>query len=820
MALKNTPWGIFYQFNQRFWAFTSFFYFLTAAIGLWFSILLYKNLRTDMEELLPENARSVIDYNEVTNRIPSYQNLAILIFSQNTQASKKFVDDLGKQLTNAHSEVLEYLEYQLTNEIKFFDKKKALMIDVADLKWIRQYITQRIEYETALYNPLTIFSEVHLEEPKFDMHELKKKYEKRASWVMNLPEGYYSNPDQTVRLMLAHLAGRGLHRSIELQQLILKSVKNLNPASYASDLNVRLTGTVEDVIEESQALVEDLEVSTLIVTVLVFLVMILFYRSFWGAVLLNVALFIGVFWTFGISYGLVGYLNANTGFLASIVIGNGINFGVIYLARYVEERRKKQTHEQALLIATKRTIPATATAAIAAGLSYGSLMLTEFRGFSQFGVIGFCGMIACWLSTYTALPAFLTGFERIFGASWLNTTSPRVSFGKILAQFIAQYSKTALTFCFLLTLISASLLPRIREGLVLNDLSKLRDKRCMTTGSGSLFHYINELLQFPASPSFILPQTAAQSFAIEEELQKKAQDKASHITSIFSIQNFVPTHQAEKIHILQEIKELLSPQILRFMDPKNKQEIYTFLNEDAFKPFDQKDLPDLVLRKFREKDGSIGKMLVIDRNYDPQQDNYEDLQAFVTNVRNTVDKIAPGTAIVGSTFINFDLFEAIHRDGPKATLFAFLSVAILVIILFHRFSSICQVLGALIVGVFWLLGLMLGFGIKINFLNFIALPITFGIGVDYAVNILQRLKESQGNLIETLGNTAGAVILVSLTTSLGYGSLLIAGNQAFVSFGALAILGELSCVLAAVVGLPAFMNLMTRNQKPTPSSHS
>ena len=30
--------------------------------------------------------------------------------------------------------------------------------------------------------------------------------------------------------------------------------------------------------------------------------------------------------------------------------------------------------------------------------------------------------------------------------------------------------------------------------------------------------------------------------------------------------------------------------------------------------------------------------------------------------------------------------------------------------------------------------------VRLNFLNFIALPITFGIGVDYAVNIMQRYE--------------------------------------------------------------------------------
>jgi len=51
--------------------------------------------------------------------------------------------------------------------------------------------------------------------------------------------------------------------------------------------------------------------------------------------------------------------------------------------------------------------------------------------------------------------------------------------------------------------------------------------------------------------------------------------------------------------------------------------------------------------------------------------------------------------------------------------------------------------------------------------------------------------------------TGGAVALCSFTTIVGYGSLLAARSRALRGFGALAILGELSCLLAAVVVLPA-----------------
>ena len=100
---------------------------------------------------------------------------------------------------------------------------------------------------------------------------------------------------------------------------------------------------------------------------------------------------------------------------------------------------------------------------------------------------------------------------------------------------------------------------------------------------------------------------------------------------------------------------------------------------------------------------------------------------------------------------------------------------------------------------------------KINFLNFIALPITFGIGVDYGVNIFHRyLHEPSKDILKCVRETGGAVGLCSFTTIIGYSSLLIAQNQAFVSFGVLAVLGEVTSLVAAIISIPALLLWLQR----------
>jgi predicted RND superfamily exporter protein len=238
-----------------------------------------------------------------------------------------------------------------------------------------------------------------------------------------------------------------------------------------------------------------------------------------------------------------------------------------------------------------------------------------------------------------------------------------------------------------------------------------------------------------------------------------------------------------------------------------------FIRPEAFKPIAIPDLPALVLDKFTEKDGSVGKLVLIEPPLNTVTNDGDKLIEFVHSLRSIADSVAPGTPVAGSLPISSDMIESINHDGPRATLFAFTAVILLVIVLFRRISTFAPVLLALFLGVLWLIGFVLADWFKINFLNFIALPITFGIGVDYAVNIFSRYREEGGeSILKVIRDTGGAVVLCSFTTTVGYGSLIIASNQAFVSFGELAVIGEATCVFAAMFAMPSIL-IVLRNRR-------
>ncbi len=800
---------------KRAWFVTALTSILGAAGG-YFSVHLFSNLRTDLEELLPTQARSVLDLNEVRSRLETTNNLAILMISDKPDASKRFVDALAGEIEKLPREVCAGVEYRIDKEIEFFAKRKSLFIDLKDLEMIRDYIRAKVNYELSLYNPLTIIENKNLKEPSFDFKSLKKKYESKSNSYSRFLDGYYATPDKKQRVILANLPGNksGISASKELREAVDGIIERLNPASFSADLEVHFAGGVQDLIDEHEALVEDLLLSTVLVTLLVSIAMLLYFKSFMATLSLILALLVGTLWTFGAGYFQVGYLNANSAFMASIVIGNGINFGIILLARYLEERRKRKETPRSIYIALQKTASATGVAALAAGLAYGSLMLTSFRGFRQFGVIGFTGMALCWLATYTFMPSFMILLYRLgFLRKPVRKTKSRFTRG--LAHLISKRPRTILVATLAATLLSAASLSRINPGIIETNMKKLRNKKSAESGSMYWGEYVDKLFDRYLLPVVILPKDEKDVQPIADEVRrtKAREGDRSFIVNVSTLQDFIPGQQAEKVRVLRQIDDLLPAQLLRQLRPEERELAQGLLSENSFKRFGPGELPELVRGKFRERDGTLGKLILIEPSLSPELQKSENLIHFVHSVRDSVDKIVPGTAVAGTLPVTSDLFESIVKDGPKATFFAFVAVFLLVILLFRevRTAALCSF--ALFLGVLWLFGYVLIFDQKINFLNFIALPITFGIGVDYGVNVFQRYRlEKKGGILPVLEQTGGAVLLASFTTVTGYGSLLIASNQAFVSFGKLAVLGELTCVLAAVVSLPALLFLLERRQ--------
>ena len=106
-------------------------------------------------------------------------------------------------------------------------------------------------------------------------------------------------------------------------------------------------------------------------------------------------------------------------------------------------------------------------------------------------------------------------------------------------------------------------------------------------------------------------------------------------------------------------------------------------------------------------------------------------------------------------------------------------------------------------------GVMFLTGMKLNFYNMVALPTIIGMGVDNGVHLYHRYDmEGKGSLPHVLRSTGGAMFVSMLTTMVGFLGLVMATHPGLNSIGVLAVIGIIACFVAAVVLLPALLQVL------------
>jgi len=131
----------------------------------------------------------------------------------------------------------------------------------------------------------------------------------------------------------------------------------------------------------------------------------------------------------------------------------------------------------------------------------------------------------------------------------------------------------------------------------------------------------------------------------------------------------------------------------------------------------------------------------------------------------------------------------------------------------REFKAALLALSPLLAGTVWTFGLMHPLGIDLNLANGIFLPLITGAGVEYGIIIVHRWRQERqgGEKTAALPAATGwGVVLAGLTTTFGFGSLMISSHRGIFSLGMLTVIGSLAVLAAAVILLPAVLELIER----------
>lgn len=180
--------------------------------------------------------------------------------------------------------------------------------------------------------------------------------------------------------------------------------------------------------------------------------------------------------------------------------------------------------------------------------------------------------------------------------------------------------------------------------------------------------------------------------------------------------------------------------------------------------------------------------------------------------------ILPPVAV--AAFIGYTLFK---RNGTiDSNLIVMICLGLVVFIAavldYRNLRDTVLTLVPSVAGGVLLLGLMALLGLELNPLNLIALPLVFAIGIDngiYLVSDCRKQIAAGKEAYEPSVDTVSSMLVTSLTSIVGFGSLMIASHQGMFSIGVLLALGVASSLAVSLVLMPPLLVLVARHQ-PAP----
>lgn len=774
-------------------------------------------LFADFSYLLPQDAPGVRDLRRLEARVKANDTALAVITAPTPGERAAAMHELAEGIRTLPPVLVEQVIDDDAEARAFFKTHRHLYVPLADLEAAAASLERRIKAAKLAANPLFVQFDDPAPEADHDKRQLDELRARRREAESRLDRP--SNVSSDGRIAMIQIRTRFRPTDAGLGQQLLGRLHALRDKVIAAHPGVQIgfTGGVISAVAEHDAIFKGMVLSSVITTLLVALVLALYFGSATLLVLLIGTLALATAVSFGVAALTVGHLNAATAFLGAIIAGNGVNYGILLIARYLEERRAHDVDE-ALATAIRGTLSPTLVASLGASIAYGSLAATSFKGFADFAVIGAAGMALCWLASYLLLPALIlrwgraprtTARDPLIGSvlvRLLGFRRPRVVCGIALAGAVCA---TLLVVRFVLHDPFEYDITHLRsegsDAVTARSWMALSDRTFGRGYSNRTYIAADRLDQIP----LIVGALRAHDANIPPEHQT--------FGSVTSILDVVPPDQPKKLAVLADIRRMLDDDALDALTGAERAELAELRPPDDLGVVTAQSLPRAIKDQLEEKDGRIGYLISIRPAPRLDEWNGHDLIRFATAVRTL--KLGDGETITtsGASVIFADIVTSISNDGPRVTAVAALGLLVMVVLLVGRNRRAVAVLTSTAAGSLLMVAACAVLGLKVNFLDFVALPITLGIGVDYAINVAHR-HDHEPDPIKTLRTSGSAVFICSLTTIIGYGSLLISENLAIRGFGLASLIGEIACVGTALVLVPALLAL--RHKPAAPAGES
>ena len=639
---------------------------------------------------------------------------------------------------------------------------------------------------------------------------------------------------------------------------IRQAIASLRP--QFPGLAAGVTGTKALDSDEMVSVQADGTIATVACFVGITLLYFLFFRKLRHPFLVACTLAVGLAWTMGFISLAVGHLTVITMFVGPMLLGLADDFGVHFMTRYEEERARGQSSQAALTEVFEHAVPGITAGAVTTTLAFFAIMLADFRGIQELGLITSGGLLLSLLATVIVLPALVTLLESYH--PWHQAEGKRTflegTFTR-LGSALVQQRRVLLGSLAIVTLCSLMALPRLSFDYNLLNLQ--------AHGTESV-KWEKRIIENSERSSWNALTTA--STPAEAKRKAAAFQQLSSVGSVESAASLIPDQQEERLELIRSLAPAFSdlppalpptaPVDVRDLqgtleklklkirtdntewDPQKKpaeqelaearqallsiidrlqempegesqaalvrfqqallldfQDKWSLLrdNLNPSGPISFADVPLQLKSRFVSRDGTKFLLQIYPKHNIRERGHLEE---FISQLRQ-VDPDVTGSPVIG-----YEAMGAMKRGYIEGAVYAFLAILIVTFFTLRRISDTLLAVLPLVLGIIWTAGLMWVFNLQFNLANLVAVPLIIGIGVENGIHIVHRFREAGESGPELVaGSTGQAVALFSLTTMIGFGSLMVARYYGVFSMGLLLTIAVGSVLVASLGVLPLLL---------------
>ncbi len=775
--------------------------------------------------MLPRDNPAVSDYLTSLERMGTLDYLVVLLSAPDRNALTGFSNEFSKRMID--SRLVSEVDYTVTEKDKAYVLERYLpnlflYLNDEDFEKVKKKLTPEAVNEAVtmdkglLMAPISsAVGELVVRDPLNLFPIVQEKiFSGEGGFAVDTSSGYYLSVDGKHLLMLARPVKPP--QDIEFDQSLFSRLKGfekeIKEDSAYTDVLVEYTGGYPIAVGDASMIRGDLNKTLTIALVLVLVLFYAVFRRYSFLFFVGPCLNLGILWTLGFAGFALGHLNMVTAAFGAILAGLGIDYSIHFYNGFLGETFKGAGLEQALENTFTTTGRGILTAALTNSVAFFSMVFTQFTGLSELGIIGGFGILLTLVSNFMVLPSIIVRYMKIRGEKVQYLRIPTFGAEK-LGDFIVRRSRPIIVSAILVTIFMAFFATRVGFDA---DANKLRPKdspamevqtKIMTIFSGS-------------SPEVIV---TAQGKDLEDVLvvSEKAEgilEKYPEITKIDGPGVFLPSVSKQ----LRNIRKARDLDLGKTQSELKRALVSEGFQLEPFSPF-MNTLGRFANGEVRpvtyaDISGTPGETMI--KKYISRSDNtwYVSLFAYPRSgewekdidrgLVRKLKELSPGIAVASIAMVISELKNIITRDFIVATIISILGVLVILIIQFRDIKGVIFCMTSLLTGVLWMVGCMGLFGISMNFANIVVFPMVIGFGIDNNTHLYHRYKEKRHEGVSAmLSFTGRAVIISTLTSLVGFGSLMVSQYGGLKSIGVLAVIGLSLCLVTALFVLPSLIVL-------------